>query len=200
MPAAVGPVEIDARRGMVFVTTSEEMPGGLTARKRYVTSGCGRGLTFTSAGHLTNVEPVESDLTSRAEDIYEMMGQMARGAQMYRDTGGIHACALGLDGRVELVREDMGRHNALDKVLGVAWLRSAAARAIGPAHERQHLLGDGHQGRSRSRAGGRLAHRGDRPGRRGRRPSWASRSLATRGVASSWSTRTRSVCAKESAS
>lgn len=122
--AAIGPIEIDARRGMVFVSTTEEMPGGLNARKRYVTSGCGRGLTFTSAGHLTNVEPVVSDLTISAEEIYEMMGQMARGAQMYRDTGGIHACAIGIDGRVEIVREDIGRHNALDKALGVAWLEA----------------------------------------------------------------------------
>lgn len=122
--AAIGPIEIDARRGMIFVSTTEEMPGGLNARKRYVTSGCGRGLTFTSAGHLTNVEPVESELTVSAEQIYEMMGQMARGAQMYRDTGGIHACAVGIDGRVEIVREDIGRHNALDKALGVAWLEA----------------------------------------------------------------------------
>lgn len=119
---ALGAVEIDARRGMVFVNTTEEMPGGLKGRKRYVTSGCGRGLTFTSAGHLTNVERLVSDMIVSAEEIYEMMGQMARGAQMYRDTGGIHACALGLDGRVALVREDIGRHNALDKVFGVAWL------------------------------------------------------------------------------
>lgn len=120
--SAIGPIEVDARRGMVFVTTTEEMPGGLSQRKRYVTSGCGKGLTFTSAGHLTNVEPVESDVTLSAEDIYEMMGQMARSAQMYRDTGGLHSCAIGIDGRVEIVREDIGRHNALDKALGAAWL------------------------------------------------------------------------------
>lgn len=118
----LGAVEVDARRGMVFVTSEEGAPLDLKGKKRYVTSGCGRGLTFTSAGALTNVLPVESDAVIDAESIYDMMGQMARGAEMYRDTGGIHSCALGVDGRVVLVREDVGRHNALDKLFGVAWL------------------------------------------------------------------------------
>ncbi len=41
---------------------------------------------------------------------------------MYRDTGGVHACGLARAGKLEIVREDVGRHNALDKVLGHAWL------------------------------------------------------------------------------
>jgi FdhD protein len=47
---------------------------------------------------------------------------MARGAVRYRDTGGMHACALARDGVVEIIREDVGRHNAVDKTLGRAWL------------------------------------------------------------------------------
>lgn len=41
--------------------------------------------------------------------------------QSFRRTGGVHACALvTADGRIELVREDIGRHNAMDKVIGAA--------------------------------------------------------------------------------
>lgn len=121
---ALGHIEVDARRGMVFVNTSEELPEGMKTRKRFLTSGCGRGVTFTSAGKAIDVDPIESDLTIGAEDVYEMMGQMSRAAFMYRDTGGMHACAVGTGGKVATVREDVGRHNALDKVLGVAWLEA----------------------------------------------------------------------------
>jgi FdhD protein len=50
------------------------------------------------------------------------MGQMAREGSLYRETGGVHACAFARDGHTLIVREDVGRHNAVDKVLGRAWL------------------------------------------------------------------------------
>jgi FdhD protein len=60
-----------------------------------------------------------------------------RSAQtVFHQTGGIHAAGLfDGDGRLELVREDVGRHNAVDKLIGALFLRGSL-----PAHKRLLLV------------------------------------------------------------
>jgi FdhD protein len=120
--SALRGIDVDHKRGLVYVRTSEEAPEDIAERTRYITAGCGKGVTFASVGHARGLEPITSRVVVDSETVYDMMGQMARGANAYRDTGGMHACALGVDGRVVLVREDVGRHNALDKLFGRAWI------------------------------------------------------------------------------
>ncbi|MBE0476360.1 MAG: formate dehydrogenase accessory sulfurtransferase FdhD [Coriobacteriia bacterium] len=120
--AAFRSVDVDHKRGMVYVVSDEQVPEDLARRTRYVTSGCGGGLTFASIGHARGLERVSSGTTVDASELYGMMGEMARAATSYRDTGGMHACGLGRDGSLAIVREDVGRHNALDKLLGRAWM------------------------------------------------------------------------------
>ncbi len=120
--AALQGVDVDHKRGLVYVRSDEPVPEDLVYRRRYITAGCGKGVTFASLGHTLGLDAVTDQRTVTADELYDLVGQMARGAVLYRDTGGMHACALARDGRVVLVREDVGRHNAVDKVLGRAWL------------------------------------------------------------------------------
>lgn len=124
-------IDADAKRGLVWVTTAENTEADVGDRTRYLTSGCGRGVTFASVADARGLAPVESDLTVSADAIYDLVGEMARRAERYRDSGGMHACGLARDGELLIVREDVGRHNALDKVIGRAWLdRVPTADAI----------------------------------------------------------------------
>ena len=74
------------------------------------------------------------------DDIYAVAEAMHRGQDLFRRTGGAHAAALARlplgPGSEVLVREDMGRHNALDKVVGMAARRGILAPGLSAAGSR----------------------------------------------------------------
>ena len=67
--------------------------------------------------------PVRSDFRIGAAQVLSLPRQLWRAQAEFQRTGGLHAAALfDLDGRIVCVREDVGRHNAVDKVIGWSFL------------------------------------------------------------------------------
>jgi FdhD protein len=68
----------------------------------------------------------------RADFVHEMPARVRAAQRAFDATGGLHASALfGPRGALEYLREDVGRHNALDKVIGAAWLADELPLAAG---------------------------------------------------------------------
>lgn len=84
---------------------------------RLITSGCGRGASFYSATDVTT-EKVDSSLKVSVRNILTLMKEFQHHSQTYRATGGVHSAALCDDGSILVFSEDIGRHNAMDKVFG----------------------------------------------------------------------------------
>lgn len=98
---------------------SEERFWQLKERRRTLSGRSGCGLCGTeSLEHALRPAPrVSSTLAVAASAIREGMAHMSAGQQLNRDTGAVHAAAL-ISAEHATVREDVGRHNALDKLVG----------------------------------------------------------------------------------
>jgi len=88
--------------------------------QRIVTSACGGSAPYQYTRKPTKVK---SNLTVRAEVLFSSVNQLNFKAELFRQTGGVHAAAIyKADGSLVALAEDVGRHNAVDKVIGMAAL------------------------------------------------------------------------------
>lgn len=90
-------------------------------RHVFASSSCGLcGKATIDAVHAA-FPPVESDLQVRADMLATLPTVMREAQSVFERTGGLHAAALFDDaGNLIVLREDVGRHNAVDKVIGHA--------------------------------------------------------------------------------
>ncbi|MHB1006210.1 MAG: formate dehydrogenase accessory sulfurtransferase FdhD [Chloroflexota bacterium] len=86
---------------------------------RLVTSGCGAGAR-AGALRTEGVPRVASGLTVSLAQLRAWTAAMVRSAKIYRTSGGVHCAALAGPGGILVQREDIGRHSAVDKVIGHA--------------------------------------------------------------------------------
>jgi len=94
-----------------------------TDRNFYTTSSCGvcgKGSINAIRTVSTFVQQEDSN-TINAGTLYRLPDILRQHQKVFEDTGGLHASALfSSSGELLLVREDVGRHNALDKLIGAA--------------------------------------------------------------------------------
>lgn len=98
---------------------------GRLQRHFYTTSSCGVcGKSALEALALAgDHQPLADDLLVSAQTLYALPNILRTEQEVFGRTGGLHGCALfNEDGQLLCVREDVGRHNALDKLIGAQLL------------------------------------------------------------------------------
>jgi FdhD protein len=117
-PAEITRLEISEVDGRADVTLSHPVT---LPTERILTSGCGGGITFRIDPRLfprlhSSLRVTPPQLAARIKELY---GQ----AERYQASRGIHGAALADRERILVMAEDVGRHNAVDKVKGEALLK-----------------------------------------------------------------------------
>jgi FdhD protein len=103
------------------ITIRTRAPKEKPQRTLIMTSSCGLCGRDDIDGLLESLGRIESDLRIPLERIYRVPAAVRQLQTLFGSTGSAHASALiQPDGRVQCVKEDVGRHNALDKLIGYA--------------------------------------------------------------------------------
>jgi len=122
--ADLGDTFVDPERGTVEIEVPdvpllhEKLRG-----KRTLTSGCAAGTLFYRITDELDMPRIDSTTGVGVSEIHRLMPAMQREARLFRATGGAHVAALATHDRLITVMEDIGRHNAVDKLIGYAVLQ-----------------------------------------------------------------------------
>ena len=105
----------------VKITVAWERFTQLLQRRRNLAgrTGCGLCGAETADDAIRECAPVPAGVTISAEELHATIAQLPARQVINARTGSVHAAAWVLPGRgIQVVREDVGRHNALDKTIG----------------------------------------------------------------------------------
>ena len=117
-------VQVEENVIEVDIRSNTEVNLSQSDRNFYTTSSCGVcGKASIDAIQVDSSFTLNSDLTKISESVlFNLQEKLKKEQSAFEATGGIHAAALfDLDGIIQELREDVGRHNALDKLLGASW-------------------------------------------------------------------------------
>ncbi len=117
---------VDEERGIVRIETSRDQElSRETLFKRVISSGCGRGAAFYSPADAGS-QMVESRMQMTAGEVFELVKQFQASSDVYLATHGVHSAALCDRKDILVFSEDIGRHNAIDRVFGKCLLEGIA--------------------------------------------------------------------------
>jgi FdhD protein len=119
-------IEVDEWEGVVRVETNggTELDSRFFA-KRLIASGCGGGAAFYNDADIA-VPKVESRMEISTDEVLTLVKEFQHNSVVYLSTHGVHSAALCDRQTIQIFSEDIGRHNAIDKIFGKCLLEDIA--------------------------------------------------------------------------
>lgn len=112
---------INEKRGISYVKLVGEFDG--TNSSKIVFTGCGSGNTNSSILESLKDIKVRNDIYFDYEHLIKIARNFSDKSETFKKTGGTHSACLCDDKEILIFKEDIGRHNALDKIFGEALIR-----------------------------------------------------------------------------
>src|SRR5436305_10715031 len=112
----------------VVVRTARETDFEDKLKKKTLTSGCAQGTVFGDLMERFEEVRLDPDAVLRTSWLYALTRKINTAPSLYLAAGAIHGCVLCEEDRPLLYMEDVGRHNAVDKIAGYMHLNGVSPR------------------------------------------------------------------------
>ena len=140
-------VDYDEELAVVVVRTKRKTNYEKKLKKKVQTSGCAQGTVFGDLMEaLENVTLPEAEL--RTSWLYALTHKINTTPSLYLEAGAIHGCVLAHEDKPLIYMEDVGRHNAVDKIAGYMFKHRVRRARQDLLHHRPPHLRDGDQDRA----------------------------------------------------
>ena len=116
----VPPMRVDHERGQIVVDFSPP-DGAIEQMRRSLTLGSGCGAALSPAAEFDPLDcwrKIDTSFAVAPTAVADAVSAFVARSGLFKETGGVHAAAIAHDERVVAFAEDIGRHNAFDKVIG----------------------------------------------------------------------------------
>ncbi|MGH7045626.1 MAG: formate dehydrogenase accessory sulfurtransferase FdhD [Stellaceae bacterium] len=120
-------IDHDEELDTVVVRTDRETDFEDKLRKKTLTSGCAQGTVFGDLMERFEEVRLAPDAVLRTSWLYALSRKINTTPSLYLAAGAIHGCVLCEEDRPLLYMEDVGRHNAIDKIAGYMHLNKIPA-------------------------------------------------------------------------
>lgn len=123
-PADLESHHLEPETGRIWITLKQREVGPeLLDRKRMVTSGCARGVSFYNYQDALRSIEIKEKREPDLDRIFRLMRSLQERSELYLRTGGVHSAGLAGGDSILIVAEDIGRHNAVDKIIGEGMMK-----------------------------------------------------------------------------
>jgi len=111
-------IDYDEELETVVVRTKRKTNFEKKLRKKTLTSGCAQGTVFGDLMEKFDDVRLDPEATLKTSWLYALTKKINTAPSLYLAAGAIHGCVLCEEDRPLIYMEDVGRHNAIDKIAG----------------------------------------------------------------------------------
>ena len=121
-------IDFDRDLNLIVVRTNKKTNYEKILKKKIITSGCAQGTVFGNIYEEIEKIKITSKIIIRHKWIYEISKKINQIPSLYLEAGAVHGCVIINKNKPIIYMEDVGRHNAVDKISGYMFLNNINPR------------------------------------------------------------------------